>query len=123
MQRAALAIDLAAVLVFVAIGRTVHTGGLSFPGMTSTGWPFASGLVLGWLALVIWGWSRTSLRAGLLAWVCTVAGGMSLRVLSGQGIAFAFVLVAMGFFGAMMLGWRMLLAVVGHLRFAKLRRP
>jgi ABC-type Na+ efflux pump permease subunit len=32
---------------------------------------------------------------------------MTLRVVSGQGTAFAFVLVALGFLGLAMLGWRL----------------
>jgi Protein of unknown function (DUF3054) len=37
-----------------------------------------------------------------------VAVGMVLRVVSGQGTAFAFVVVALCFLGAGMVGWRLL---------------
>ena len=40
--------------------------------------------------------------------VSTVVVGMSLRVIAGQGTAVAFVGVALGFLGAIMLGWRLL---------------
>jgi hypothetical protein len=45
-------------------------------------------------------------------WLSTVAVGMALRVVSGQGTAVAFVFVALGFLGATMLGWRIVLVVV-----------
>jgi hypothetical protein len=40
----------------------------------------------------------------------TVTIGMVLRVLAGQGTAVAFILVALCFLGAGMLGWRVLLS-------------
>ncbi len=112
VERAGAAADLAAVLVFVAIGRTVHAHGLSVAGLASTAWPFLVGLAVGWLALARGsGLSRTSLSGGLVVLISTVAIGMALRVVARQGIAFAFVLVALGFLGAAMAGWRVLLAV------------
>ena len=36
----------------------------------------------------------------------TVAAGMALRVLAGQGTTASFVAVSTGFLGAVMLGWR-----------------
>jgi hypothetical protein len=41
-----------------------------------------------------------------------VVVGMTLRVVAGQGSAFAFILVALGFLGAMMIGWRVLVSAV-----------
>jgi len=43
MRRAAVALDLVAVLVFVGIGRAVHAHGLSIGGLASTAWPFVTG--------------------------------------------------------------------------------
>jgi hypothetical protein len=40
-------------------------------------------------------------------WLATVAVGMTLRVLAGQGTAFAFILVALAFLGLFQLGWRL----------------
>ena len=42
------------------------------------------------------------------AWLGAVALGMVLRVVSGQGTAFAFIVVALAFLGLFLLGWRML---------------
>ena len=75
--------------------------------MASTAWPFLVGSVAGWLAVRAWRAPRSLAPAGLGVVVATVAVGMVLRVVSGQGTAFAFVLVALGFLGLMMLGWRL----------------
>jgi hypothetical protein len=50
--------------------------------------------------------------AGIGAWLGTVAVGMVLRVVSGQGTAFAFVLVALGFLGLFLLGWRLVVRLL-----------
>jgi hypothetical protein len=116
MRRAWAIADLAAVVVFVVIGRTVHAHGLSLAGIVSTAWPFVTGLTTGWLSLAIVRRDGPSLSGGLVVWIFTVALGMALRVISGQGIALAFVFVALGFLGATMLGWRLLAAAVFRFR-------
>jgi hypothetical protein len=88
------AMDVAAVLLFAGIGRSVHAHGLSVAGLASTAWPFLSGLCAGWVALAV------SRRDGSSVSV--------LRVIAGQGTAVAFVFVALGFLGAVMVGWRLL---------------
>jgi len=113
--------DLAAVLVFVMIGRAVHTDGLTVAGVASTAWPFVSGLVVGWFVVGVRRDDVTSLGGGLPVWISTVVLGMVLRVVSGQGTAFAFIVVALGFLGATMLGWRALLAGSRRLRPRRVR--
>ncbi|WP_369688382.1 DUF3054 family protein [Actinomadura macra] len=44
---------------------------------------------------------------GVGVWLVTVAVGMVLRVVSGQGTAFAFVVVALAFLALVLLGWRL----------------
>jgi Protein of unknown function (DUF3054) len=114
------AADLLAVLVFVAIGRSVHDHGVNAVGLVSTAWPFVVGLVVGWLAVAAAGRDGTSISGGIVAAVSTVAIGMFLRVVTGQGTAFAFILVALGFLGALLLGWR---AALGGLRRVRSDRP
>jgi hypothetical protein len=46
--------------------------------------------------------------AGVGAWLCTVVFGMVLRVVSGQGTAVSFIIVALAFLGLFLLGWRLL---------------
>ena len=115
------ALDLAAVLLFVGIGRVAHTRGLTVTRLASTAWPFVSGLVATWLSLALAGrWTAmASFSSGLVVWLFTVGLGMVLRVISGQGIAVAFVFVALGFL------WRddARLACAGCLSCRLIRRP
>lgn len=108
MGRAWIVADVTVVLVFVAIGRSSHHHGLTIAGMASTTWPFVVGLALGWLIVVLQRRDGTSLESGVVIWLATVAGGMVLRVVARQGTALAFIFVALGFLGALMLGLRML---------------
>jgi hypothetical protein len=105
--RVAVVLDVCCVLVFVAIGRASHTKGESLAGIASTSWPFLCGLAAGWAASRAWR-RPLALRPGLAVWLCTVALGMILRVVSGQGTAVAFVIVALAFLGLFLLGWRLL---------------
>ena len=105
MRRAVAALDVAAVVAFVAIGRASHHRAETVGGFLTTLWPFAVGLLAGWL--IVARRSPESVRSGVVLCVCTVAVGMSLRVAAGQGTAVAFVLVALGFLGAVMMGGRL----------------
>jgi hypothetical protein len=119
----AAALDAVCVLLFVVIGRASHVRGESLAGITSTAWPFLAGLALGWLAARAWRRPLGLAPAGVGAWLGTVALGMALRVVSGQGTAFAFVLVALAFLGLFLLGWRALAKAVSGVGAAKRARP
>ena len=106
MKRVGFGLDGIAVLVFVAIGRSAHRHGLGLGGIASTLWPFAVGLGCGWLVVLATRQNPTRLAPGAEIAVLTVALGMMLRVISGQGTALAFILVALGFLGAAMILWR-----------------
>jgi len=123
--RVAVVLDVCCVLVFVIIGRASHTKGETLAGIASTSWPFLCGLAVGWAWL--WAsaarmsgsraWRRpfaisANRRAGLMVWICTVAVGMILRVISGQGTAIAFIVVALAFLGLFLLGWRLIWGLV-----------
>jgi hypothetical protein len=112
----ALVLDGLGVVAFVAIGRASHHHGETAQGIASTLWPFGVGTVVGWAVLA----ARTSARrsvgagpasvaSGVTVCVSTVALGMVLRVVVGQGTAPAFIVVATGFLGAVMVGWRAVL--------------
>jgi hypothetical protein len=103
---AAAFLDLCCVVAFVAIGRASHHKGDDLVGFASTLWPFLTGAVVGWLVTRAWRNPGALVPAGVGVWLGTVALGMVLRVVSGQGIAFSFVLVALAFLGLFMLGWR-----------------
>jgi hypothetical protein len=114
--RLAVVLDVCCVLVFVIIGRASHGEGLA--GIASTAWPFLAGLAGGWLATAGRAW-RQPFRlwpAGVGAWLGAVILGMLLRVVSGQGTAPAFVVVALAFLGLFLLGWRLLAQVVTRSR-------
>lgn len=102
----AIAADLAAVVVFVLIGRRSHAESDTLTGLLHTAWPFLVGAVVGWL--IARGWRAPySIRAtGLIVWLVCVALGMVLRAMSGQGVAVSFVIVATIVLGLLVLGWR-----------------
>jgi hypothetical protein len=113
--RLAVILDCCCVLVFVIIGRADHTRPESLAGIASTAWPFLAGLAGGWLAARAWRQPFRLWPAGVGAWLGAVALGMLLRVVSGQGTAVAFIVVALAFLGVFLLGWR-------WVRLAVLRR-
>jgi hypothetical protein len=102
------ALDVASVLVFVVIGRAAHTDGVTVDGMASTSWPFLVGAAFGWLFALAWRRPLQIVPTGLVVWLSCVAEGMVLRVVSGQGTAPAFIVVALAFLGLELLGWRAL---------------
>jgi hypothetical protein len=106
---AALFVDLVLVIVFCAIGRHSHAESV-LSGLFRTVWPFAGGLALGWLVALRRGRpAGAGIRpVGIAAWLGTLVGGMVLRVVSGQGTAFSFILVAATVLALFLLGWRVL---------------
>ncbi|HEY3684254.1 MAG TPA: DUF3054 domain-containing protein [Streptosporangiaceae bacterium] len=109
--------DVVVVLVFVAIGRASHQEGDALLGIAATAWPFLAGLVVGWVVVRAWRAPYAVVPAGVAAWVAAVVVGMLLRVVSGQGTAVAFVIVATVFLGVFLLGWRAV-AALARRRFA-----
>ena len=116
LRRYAPALDLAGVVVFVALGRSAHHHGDAWRGLVSTTWPFALGLAIAWA--LTWARSRAglSLGEGALIVVVTVALGMIARVLAGQGTAAAFIAVALAFLGLIFEGWRLAVRLGGPRR-------
>jgi peptidoglycan/LPS O-acetylase OafA/YrhL len=102
----ALVLDLCAVMAFVMIGRASHTEGETIAGIATTAWPFLSGLLIGWAAALVRRRPAALLGTGVGIWLVTVAVGMALRVVSGQGTAVTFILVALVFLGLVMIGGR-----------------
>ena len=100
-------IDLLCLVVFVAIGRSTHDHGVALTGMLRTLWPFVVGLGVSWAALVRRHHSGASLADSALIVVVTVALGMVLRVIAGQGTAVAFIIVALAFLSLTIGGWRL----------------
>lgn len=113
----ALVLDAALVVVFAAVGRATHHDGVLGPGgsgLATTAWPFLAALALGWLVSLAWRRPTAPLRVGVPVWLVTVAGGMLLRALSGQGTAVPFIIVATVTLLVLLVGWRLLAAGVGR---------
>ncbi|SPT58616.1 MULTISPECIES: DUF3054 domain-containing protein [Actinomadura] len=104
-------VDVCCVLVFVAIGRASHDEAASLAGFAGTAWPFLGGLAAGWVLWRVWRGPEALVPSGVGVWVTTVAVGMALRAVSGQGTAAAFVIVASVFLGAALVGWRLVRTV------------
>lgn len=123
MKRAAVLPDLCCVLAFVLIGRASHgEAAASAAGLARTLWPFLAGLAAGLLGTRAWRRPAASVPTGVGVWLATVALGMLLRVVSGQGTTFAFTLVALAFLGLFMLGWRAAVRAAAAVRTASPRR-
>jgi hypothetical protein len=107
-------LDLASVVVFVAVGRRSHDeDGNAVVGALKVAGPFVLAAVVGWLAVRAWR-RPDSLRTGIPVWIITVALGMVLRHWAfDRGTAASFIVVASIALGVLMLGWRV---VLGRLR-------
>ncbi|HEX4984146.1 MAG TPA: DUF3054 domain-containing protein [Ilumatobacteraceae bacterium] len=117
--RIAVALDVAVVVLFAAIGRRNHdegprtatlsieNSGSSLDDVTRIAAPFLLGLAVGWL--VARAWRRPfDIATGCTIWVVTIALGMVLRrMVFDRGIAFSFVVVATVFTGVLLIGWRL----------------
>ena len=105
-------IDVVLVIVFAALGRASHDEGVDLVGLASTAWPFLAGLTAGWIATAALYKEKFDpwlvVPTGVLAWLSTVVVGMLLRVVTGQGTAGSFIVVASIVLGVFLLGWRLL---------------
>ena len=104
----AAALDVAAIVVFVAIGRRSHDeAGNAFVGALKVAAPFLIALALAWL--VTRAWRRPeALDIGVAVWVLTIVLGMPLRrFVFERGTATSFIIVASVALGVLMLGWRL----------------
>ncbi|MCB1298323.1 MAG: DUF3054 domain-containing protein [Microthrixaceae bacterium] len=121
----AFALDLVLVIAFAALGRASHqeavlgAGGL---GLVETAWPFAVALAVAWLVTLAFRKPLAPVRTGLPVWVITVAGGMLLRAVSGQGTAIAFIIVASVTLLLFLVGWRVIATLIARARAASRAR-
>jgi Protein of unknown function (DUF3054) len=115
-KASAVALDTCLVLAFVIIGRASHHDGDGLAGLARTAWPFLTGLAVGEVVARSWRRPAALVPTGVVVWLSTVAIGMTLRVISGQGTVIAFIAVALGFLGLFLLGWRVIVGCVPSLR-------
>lgn len=107
-----LPVDLVLVSIFAAIGRVSHDESLTTGGWAHTAWPFLLGALVGWGFVLVRRLPGGSVGAGLTVWPVTVAGGMLLRAVTGQGVAVSFIIVASLVLGALLVGSRFLTGLV-----------
>ena len=113
-------LDLLMVVLFAAIGRRSHEEATALSGLVHTAWPFVVGAAIGWV--VTFALYRNKFDAflivptGIVVWVMTVALGMILRALTGQGTAGSFIIVATISTAVLLLGWRALARFVPSVR-------
>ena len=112
----ALVVDAALVVVFAVVGRSSHAEGLDVAGVWGTAWPFLAGLGVGWLAARAWRHPLAVWPTGVIVWATTLVVGMLLRLVTGQGTAVAFIVVAAFTLAVLLLGWRAIAWAVIRLR-------
>ena len=112
---AALGLDVALVVVFALAGRASH-GEHVLSGLATTAWPFLAALAVGWIVSLAWRRPAAPWRTGIPVWIATVAGGMLLRAVSGQGVQLAFVVVAAVVLAVFLIGWRLVATLVRRRR-------
>jgi hypothetical protein len=110
--------DVACVLVFVAIGRSSHNEAGSVAGFLGTAWPFVVGLAIGWLLMRAWRRPVRVVWTGVGVWGMTVAAGIALRALTGQGTEFSFIVVTTVVLAVLLLGWRIVVRWTARFRRA-----
>lgn len=108
-------IDVLLVCLFLFLGRRSHDAPPSLEGYLSSLWPFLLALALGW---IITNATAHPLRisTGVGISLTTIAAGMTVRALSGQGIHISFVLVASGVLLVFLVGWRIIAHAVNRSR-------
>jgi hypothetical protein len=115
----AAAADVLCIVAFAIIGRSSHAEGNDLAGVLQTAWPFLVGTAVGLAVTRSWR-HPVSMGTGIGVWLCTVAGGVALRLASGSTAQPAFVVVATVTLGLLLVGWRVLYRLVHR---ARLRRP
>ena len=107
----AIAADVAAILLFVVLGRSSHDEGEAIVSVLNVAAPFLIGLAVGWALSPSVHRRPRSIRAGVDVWAATVLIGVLLRwFVWDRSTAFAFVIVATLFLGFFLLGWRVVIS-------------
>ncbi|MDP2291779.1 MAG: DUF3054 domain-containing protein [Actinomycetota bacterium] len=104
----AAAIDVAAVVAFVVIGRRSHDEGGSVVGEAlKVAAPFLIALAVGWVVARAWRSPMAPVPTGIVIWLTTVVLGLLLRRFAFDGgTALPFIIVASLFTLLFLVGWR-----------------
>jgi hypothetical protein len=103
-------LDVAAVVIFVAVGRRSHDeDGNVIASIAEVAAPFVIALMVAWLASRAWR-RPAHLGTGVAVWAITIVVGMTLRrAVFDRGTAASFIIVATITLAVLMLGWRLVL--------------
>jgi len=112
---AAIALDLAAVMTFIVVGRQSHQESTALVDIARTAAPFLIALVLGWMVAQVWMVPLRPMTGVVVSTVTLIAGMFTRRVLFNEGIAATFIVVTALFLVATIIGWRII--VFGLARF------
>lgn len=111
-------LDVAWIVLFALLGRESHEGDTAALAVLGVAWPFLAGYAASALIVGLRGRPR-AIGRGTAVWLGTVAGGMAIRtVLEGRLPETAFIVVALLFTGAGLVGWRVVAALVCRRRAA-----
>lgn len=114
-------LDAAFVVAFAALGRGSHEREATLAGLFETAWPFLAGLAIAWLVTLAWRRPLAVWRTGLPVWIGAAGLGLLLRAVVGQGTALPFVIVATLTLCAMLVGWRLIAALMRTLSARRAR--
>ncbi len=106
--------DIVLVLLFALSGRSSHAESLTAGGILHTAWPFLACLAVGWLVCQTWRHPLRIRPQGVHLWLITVAGGLAVRVVSGDTAELPFIIVATLVLGLFLLGHRLLATLVSR---------
>lgn len=99
-----LAYDIIAIFVFAVLARLAH-GGLGIGEVLNTWWPFALGVLIGWLT--IRGKDALAAKQGVIVWIITAVVGLAIWGMRHDQIPhWSFILVASIVSALLLLGWR-----------------
>lgn len=109
-----LIVDLVLVTIFAALGRNAHAQ--SPWGALETAWPFMVGVLVGWVISRAHRRPAALFPTGVVVWLSAEVIGMLLRMATGQGTALAFGAVSLGVLGLFLVGYRLVMFLVGRVR-------
>lgn len=111
----AAAVDVVCILLFAVLGRGSHNETNDLLGVWDTAWPFLAGCLIG--LVVARAWRRPAgASTAVVIWLCTVAGGMLLRLLTGDTAQWPFIIVATLVLGLLLVGWRFVYRLIHRAR-------
>ncbi len=108
--------DLLLIFVFATVGRAQHESGITSLGILSTAGPFVVACIAGWSVTQNWNSPLSLWPNGVLVWLITVIGGLTLRAFFDHAPALSFQIVTLLALGVLLLGHRLVRHVIGRNR-------